>query len=418
MRISPPQIDLFTPENETAQLNYDVNAPYDDMEGIPTPFDNPPNARPSEEANNLLYLSSAVASNAEQYDKAIKFLNADDMAINAKAPDFLINDILETDTHGVMFGASQSFKSFNALSIAFSICTGAPFMGHDVYRTGKVVYVCGEGMGALSRRFKAMRLTNGDFNGNLLVVDGAIDIDVTNQMVNFEKALKQLQPALVIFDTFSALATNTDESDNPEVAKVLKLVKETCSNGLTTSIIVHHTGKDATKGARGASAFTANVDFSYQLERTNNPMQTTMSCIKNKDGEPFSGIVMTAEVIPLDIIRQDGKEATSLVLRLSDDSEKAKAKTRELTKLQQTMLTEMMRVIEEKGIQPPNGVLERFPDSQYNVPKKVIDEQTLKHDIHKIITSSNKTTSFRQTTEALIAAKKLGFYDGFYWITL
>ena len=92
-----------------------------------------------------------------------QWLNADDMADTAQAPVYLINNIIEARTHGLIAGSSQSFKSFCVLKMAHSICTGHDFFNHDIFMTGKVLYICGEGIGALGRRIKALKIVEGGF---------------------------------------------------------------------------------------------------------------------------------------------------------------------------------------------------------------------------------------------------------------
>ena len=64
------------------------------------------------------------------------------MADNATAPEYLINDILETDSHGVLAGASQAFKTFADLRMVFflvdepvsaiSLASSAPLSGLEL----------------------------------------------------------------------------------------------------------------------------------------------------------------------------------------------------------------------------------------------------------------------------------------------
>ena len=350
----------------------------------------------------------------------LEFFNGDDLADNAPAPDFLINDILETDSHGILVAMSQAFKTFLALMIAHCLCTGNSFMGYEVFTTGKVLYICGEGKGALSRRIKALKIVLGGFNNNLMVLHSRIGIDDSDDMLlRLKPLLEEHQPLFVIFDTYSSLATDTDENSNTDVAKVLKLIRETCTNGITSSMIVHHNGKDAGKGARGASAFRNNTDFELSMKRKDDSMSTILHCEKMKDGDLFPDIHMTAHVVELGLIRQDGKETTSLVLKQSDESEKPKAttKAKELTPKQQNILSEITRVINQHGFLPNSQLVkERFPDSSHNAPKKVLDDTTLRHWVYKTITTKNPTKSFDDYLASLLAAEEVCFYDGFYWI--
>ena len=299
----------------------------------------------------------------------LTFSSGDEMALTAKAPVYLIKGLLEEDAHGIMYGASMSFKTFTTLSIAHSICTGADFMGRKVKKTGKVLYVCGEGDGAMKRRTLAQVKQNGGFNGNFMMLNGTIRIDNKDDMAQLKLAIDEIKPVLVIFDTFASLVSSTNEQDNSDVGQALNLIKETCRNGSTSSIVVHHTGKDESNGARGASAFKNNVDFSFELKRKVKAMQTEMSCEKMKDGEDFLPVHMMAAVVDLGIFDEDGEEARSIVMQKSDyipandvaalDSEERK------------ILNALQTAIDDDGIIPPRSIVDMFPDSPENAPKKV-----------------------------------------------
>lgn len=245
------------------------------------------------------------------------WLNADDMADNAKAPIYLINNIIESKTHGLIAGSSQSFKSFCVLKMAHSICTGKDFFSNDVYEQGKVIYICGEGLGALGRRIKALKIVDGDFMGNLQILNKPMFIDNIAEMQWLSEAIARINPVLVIFDTFSSLATSTKENANEEVARALKMVSDCCNGTGSSSIVVHHYGKDTEKGMRGASAFSANVDFEISMTRTIGTMEAVMSCKKSKDGDFFDDIEILAHIVDLGLVRQDGSSTSSLVLKSS-----------------------------------------------------------------------------------------------------
>jgi len=298
------------------------------------------------------FISHAANDDISQSKGGLNWANGDTLANEAKAPEYLINNILETDSHGLLVGASMSFKSFFVLGLAYSICTGNPFMGHKVFTSGKVLYICGEGSGGISRRLKAITLTYGDFNGNLSVLENAMTIDSTADMGQLKQAVEKIDPVLVIFDTFSSLTGETIENDNNSVAKCLRLIKETCSSyNKTSSIVVHHLGKDTTSGTRGASAFLGNVDFLFTMEKNKNlQMMTTLSCTKQKDGEEFNDIHIQAEIVELGLINQDGTEATSLVLKSADFT--ADNEPKKLGKNEQLVYDQLVELAQKSGTKP------------------------------------------------------------------
>lgn len=251
---------------------------------------------------------------ANQGRRPLRFINGDALGHNAKPPNYLIQDILETDSMGMLAGASGAYKSFLSLAIAHSICTGSDFFGRQVYGQHKVMYICGEGESALGRRIKAIQLRCGDFNNNLMPLEDRIKIDDEDDIKDVAAQVNLYQPALVIFDTFASLNSKTNENDNSEVSNVLSMLNRHLRNGHTTSMVVHHFGKDSERGIRGASAFSANVDFVFSMAKDKNTMQTTLSCKKMKDGEDFEDLNLLAHKVPLGIYGQNNAEVTSLVL--------------------------------------------------------------------------------------------------------
>jgi AAA domain len=360
----------------------------------------------------------------------IEYLTGASLADEAKAPVYLINNVLETDAHGTLLGASQSFKSFMALSMAVSICTGTDFFGHTAFISGKVVYVCGEGFGALGRRIKAISVHSGLPLDNLYIVKTPITIDDRYLMDKLRGLINEISPALVIFDTFSSLVSEANEDKNAEVAKVLNLVRNTCRNGVTSSIIVHHYGKDESKGARGAYAFRANSDFEYVMARNNDGMNAILSCKKMKDGEFFKDIGVLAQIIDLDMVRQDGEKTTSLVM-VSSDILASESKKRLSPRLS-NILQALHDAINKFGEEPSREIKEKFAGFGATVVKKqVVSYEMWRLLAYKTIeidrdteacpawspesAANSKKKAFQRARDDLKTLNKIMTYDNYVW---
>jgi RecA-family ATPase len=324
------------------------------------------------------------------------WITASELSKNATAPEYLIDNILESKTHGLLAGGSQAFKSFCVLKMAHSICTGRDFFGHTVYKTGRVLYICGEGMGALGRRIRALNIVDGDIGDNLVVKRSPLAIDNIADMDWLRQQINLFHPALIIFDTFSSLATSTGENVNEEVARALRMVNDSCSDNGTTSIIVHHYGKDTERGSRGASAFSANVDFELSMRRDpNSDMAAILTCKKSKDGEYFDDINIKAHVVDLGMPKQNGHSTTSLVLKRVDTTLGSRQQ-KALDIIKRTILDEGFEEFNQLGINEQQirvALINGFRDTLSN-PRKVPYE----------------------TLPELIEKNIVGEKDGFYWI--
>ena len=351
------------------------------------------------------------------------FTNGDELAAQAKAPNYIINNILETDSHGILGGSSMAFKTFVAIRLAHSVCTGKPFMGCDVFYSGKVLIACGEGQGALSRRIKAAALVYGDFNNNLLILNEPVRIDNQQDMALFKKAINDHKPALVIFDTFASLVSDTDENSPSDAGRALKSVKETCRNNHTCSLIIHHHGKDTSRGLRGASSFTNDVDYALSLERQEGSMITTLTCRKMKDGDSFEDIHMEGRVVDLGLERQDGKQATSLVIDKADSSTAIKTK-KKISLNEEKALFALRKAIEIDGINPPASIIDLFDVTPENLPKKVVNIESWRDVAYQSIivdslpekANEAKRKAFGRCRSSLEKYYLVGLHGSYAWL--
>lgn len=81
-----------------------------------------------------------------------------------------------------------------------------------------------------------------------------------------------------------------------------------------TLLVVHHSGKDGSKGARGSSAFHAALDAEYNVRREEDGGALILSCTKMKDAEeaPEAAFDLCTVMLFTD---SDGEAVCSLVVR-------------------------------------------------------------------------------------------------------
>lgn len=349
------------------------------------------------------------------------FSNGDDLADNATAAEYLIDGLIEPGSKGILAGATGSFKTFVGIDLTGSVCTGRDFMGRKVFKTGRVVYINGEGQGAFARRLKAYKIKhNRGFDNNLFVLNEHLNIGNDDMMQRLEQALLAVQPVLVIFDTFSSLAGGVKESDNPEVAAVLSLISRTCG-GDTASIVVHHPTKADDTSIRGAGAFVANSDFVFGLKRDPNSMNTTMSCIKIKDDEEFARIQMTAESVELGFLQQNGiKQATSLVM-IQSECNTTHTDNGLTTKKSKLVFRAIEQAIKQQGVEVDQAVIDLIESNTnwLSKPDLMVSIDHVKQaliDIAPDLPDATRRSSLSEGKKELLNKYFIGELDGFLWI--
>ena len=73
--------------------------------------------------------------------------------------------------------------------------------------------------------------------------------------------------AVVFIDTLNRAAPTADENSSKDMGEILEAAKrlQSLTGGLV--VLVHHTGKDATKGLRGHSSLFAALDAAVEVSR-------------------------------------------------------------------------------------------------------------------------------------------------------
>lgn len=208
------------------------------------------------------------------------------------APAQLVKKTLPLRGTGLGIGQSGAGKTVVFLDLACATATGEPFFGREVRNQGGVVYIAVEGAGGFSNRVKAAKIHRG-INGAipLVVKAGAYNLKNDNEL---DPLIRELQQAsawfqqeygvplrLTIIDTMSAACALQNENDNAEVADVCKRLQRIDAETGAFCLGIHHAGKNPDAGARGASAWRANVDnvFAGTADRNETTGECTNRCL-------------------------------------------------------------------------------------------------------------------------------------------
>lgn len=268
-----------------------------------------------------------------------RFVAACNMSIKPVA--WLVHGYIEEDALTVMYGPPGKGKSFIALDLSCCIASGIPFHGHDV-KPGVVIYVAGEGHNGIARRLYAWAQHNQTAVPELLFVSEApTDLSSATNSVRVAEAVKQIAettgeaPVLIVIDT---LARNFggDENSATDVGQFIRNVDELRRHWKATVLIVHHSGKDGERGARGSSALKGAADAEYEVSRLDEDKLVRLIPRKMKDAEEPSSLAFELVGVP---VRDDsGSLVGGAALRLTEYTTPAAPVSAKLGKQQKAVL--------------------------------------------------------------------------------
>ncbi|MEI7211382.1 helicase RepA family protein [Pectobacterium versatile] len=234
--------------------------------------------------------------------------------------DYLIKGYLPSSSVASAYGASGSYKSFLAVSWGCHIATGKPWAGKPVTQ-GAVIYVVGEGGIGVPRRIRAWEqtLNGGSPIDALYRVDCPIFPASPESVQQVIRAARDVKIAsgmpvrLIILDTLARCFGGSDENAAKDMGAFIQGCDAIKAATQATVLIIHHSGKDQDKGARGSSAFRAALDVEFNVRREGEGGALILSCTKMKDAEEPPRRAYDLNAVDL-YVDDDGDQITSLVL--------------------------------------------------------------------------------------------------------
>jgi len=232
--------------------------------------------------------------------------------------DWLIRGVIPRAELVVMYGEPGSGKSFLALDMAVAVATGSPWREKKV-RQGRVVYVAAEGATGFRKRLHATAEDRGLSLADLPlgVIADAPDLMQSADATAIARALAAAGGAdLIVIDTFARVMPGANENSGEDVGKVLKHCKGIAQAFGAVVLMVHHSGKDASKGARGWSGLRGAADTELEVVRSDAARSVTVS--KQKDGEDGAEFAFKLETVVLGL-DAEGEEISTCVVRHTED---------------------------------------------------------------------------------------------------
>lgn len=220
---------------------------------------------------------------------------------SATALPWIIKGVLPKASLAVVYGASGSGKSFAVLDMSMAIARGVEWRGRRV-RQGRVAYIAAEGADGFRKRVAAYAQHHGvDLSQvPLVVLNAAPNLMEKQDAVDLARGVKAAGGAdVIVVDTFAQTTPGANENAGEDVGKALGYCKRIHEVTGALVLLIHHSGKDATKGARGWSGLRAAADAEIEVVREATGRYLRLS--KNKDGEDGLEWGFDLEVVQLGV---------------------------------------------------------------------------------------------------------------------
>lgn len=204
-------------------------------------------------------------------------------------PRWLMEGLLPAASTVMLYGPSGSYKSFLALDMALTLASGIAAWGAPARAACDVVYVPAEGARSVERlrrpAWKMARQVEGPLP--FYSIDTMPLVARPAEVVELVEAIKQrgLNPGLIVLDTLSRALAGMNENDAKDAGIFIEAIEMLKRAFDCTVLVVHHSGKEAARGARGSSALFAGFDAVFEVKAKKETKTVTVYERKQKDAD-------------------------------------------------------------------------------------------------------------------------------------
>lgn len=259
----------------------------------------------------------------EQYDpvtgeikgRVLPLLYADDVQPVTDTSDF-VEDLLREGEFSVIYGESNCGKTFFMLDLAMHVALGMKWRDKEIEQGG-VIYAALEGGHGTKNRIVAFKQHHGItapiplaiIPSNLNFLDAEGDIQALVEAIKGAKE-RLGNVKLIIIDTLARAISGGDENSSMDMGQLI--INADILRSLTGAhiVFIHHSGKDAAKGARGHSSLRAAVDTEIEISRPDTDSPSLIKVVKQREMEMIEDMAFSLKSIVLGVNKRR-KEVTS-----------------------------------------------------------------------------------------------------------
>jgi RecA/RadA recombinase len=357
-----------------------------------------------------------VSSRAGDLESAMQSLQSVKPILSGR---YLVKGWLDRGSASVVYGESNVGKTFFALDLALHVAARLPWHGVNVAGMGEkecpgqVYYLALEGGSGFSNRICAMRNERpdifervesaGDFVPWPVAIDlhGATDGEAIVQAIN-----NTSEPtALIVIDTLARAMGDGDENTAKDMGQFIRNVDLIRAQTGAHVMVIHHSGKDASKGARGSGSLRGAIDTEIELTRSGS---VVMAETKKQRDMP-SGTVFAYSLRSVFIGNdEDGDAVTSAIVEVAEPVKK-------VTRLKGQALIAMQAFGDALADFGETKAGEAFPTNRKCVSLDHWREYCDRHSLTDGADASAKRQAFGRAWKALQEKEIVRVLDGFAW---
>lgn len=342
-----------------------------------------------------------------------------DIMPSLEANDF-VQGLLFAGTFGVFYGEPGSGKTFLATDLALSVAAGLEWNGKRV-DIGGVIYCALEGITGFRNRVAAWKLEHDTLDGPVHFASIQSSINMLAPGADVETLIGRVKEAaanlcipvkLVVIDTLSRSLQGGDENSSVDMGALIANVHHVIAETGAMVLMVHHSGKDAARGARGWSGLKGAIDTEVEITRSDEG-QRGAKVVKQKEGEDGADFPFSLDIVTLGQNRH-GEDVTTCVVKFDQEATPAVVANAKIKGHAARALSVLHDLIVENGRTGFPGVPSGCPSIPEEWWRERFYDRTIS-DGKAEVKQDSKRHAFNRAAEELTEKRLVGVSKGRVW---
>lgn len=241
---------------------------------------------------------------------------------------YLVKGWLFAGQTSVVYAPSNAGKTSWVLDITRAITTDEDWHGYRTAKGGAVLYIAAEAPGSIFRR--TARFSDGA-KDRFIVFGEPVDLvgdaragDKVAALAGICETTHGIGISLVVIDTLTLCFGEGDENSTRDAGRAIASAKHIAELTGAHVMLVHHTGKDRSAGARGSYSITGNSDTVIELVPLDGDDKTVMA-VQRKQREAATDPAVVFKIIAVELGEdQDGETITTSGIEVIDSEADAR----------------------------------------------------------------------------------------------
>lgn len=267
----------------------------------------------------------------ENVAKTLDVVFAEDLPAQVEPVDELVEGLLVSGGSSIVYGDSNSGKTFFVLDLCCAIARGVEWMGRRT-EPGLVIYLATESPRSIMVRVQAYQMHHQCVVKNLAIVRMPVnfyrddsDSLLVQKLVAHVVSERGVQPAIIVGDTMARIAAGANENSGEDMAPVMARFDTLSRVSGAHTLVIHHSGKDVAKGARGWSGIRAHIDTEIEISENDDGSGARSAVITKQRELPGKGEAITFGLKVVEVgLTKWGKPSTTCVVETAQEASKAK----------------------------------------------------------------------------------------------